>query len=256
MSLNGIFDTHAHYDDSWFDEDRDELISYIRKNGVSNVINCGCDYKSSLSTLALADKCDFIYAAIGIHPETSPETIYDDFEKIKSLFNHEKIVAVGEIGLDYHYDQTPKEIQIDIFEKQLILANELNLPVIVHDREAHNDTLELLKKHRPKGVLHCYSGSVEMLKEIEKLDMYIGLGGVVTFKNAKKAVEAAAFVKADRLLLETDCPYMAPVPFRSKRCNSAMIAQTAEKIAEIRNVETQQLIDKCRNNAKELFNLK
>lgn len=256
MSLKGIFDTHAHYDDSWFDKDREELLSYITQNGVCNVINCGCDYKSCISTLTLAEKYDFIYAAIGIHPETPSETIYDDFEKIKPLFDNNKVVAVGEIGLDYHYLETPKEVQKDIFEKQLILANELNLPVIVHDREAHNDTLELLKKHRPKGVLHCYSGSVEMLKEIEKLDMYIGLGGVVTFKNAKKAVEAAEYINSDRLLLETDCPYMAPVPFRSKRCNSAMIAQTAEKIAQIRNVDSQQLIDTCRNNAKELFKIK
>ncbi len=253
MSLSGIFDTHAHYDDEQFSKDREESLSFIKENGVSAVINCGCDYKSSLTSVELSEKYDFIYAAVGIHPEAIEEVTDSEIEKIKELYKKEKVVAVGEIGLDYHYDGFDKNKQLEIFEKQVILANELDLPVIVHDRDAHNDTLVLLKKYRPKGVLHCFSGSIEMAKEILKLGMYIGLGGAVTFKNAKKAVEVAKILPEDRLLLETDCPYMAPVPFRGKRCDSSMIRNTAQVLAEIRETNSQTLIDKCRQNAIELF---
>lgn len=255
MSYCGIFDTHAHYDDEQFEKDRDETLSFIQKNGVCGVIDCGCDYKSSLSAIALSEKYDFIYAAVGVHPETAPEIIDGEAEKVKGLYGNKKVVAVGEIGLDYHYDFTPKEKQIEIFEKQLIIANKLDLPVIVHDRDAHEDTLELLKKHKPKGVLHCFSGSVETAKEVLKLGMYIGLGGVVTFKNARKPVEVAKYLPSERLLLETDCPYMAPVPFRGKRCDSSLIAYTAEFIASIRETDTQELINICRHNAEALFGI-
>ena len=166
-----------------------------------------------------------------------------------------KVVAVGEIGLDYHYDFSPRERQIEVFEKQIILANELGLPIIVHDRESHEDTMNLLKKHRPKGVVHCFSGSVEMAKEVVKLGMYIGLGGAVTFKNARKPIEVAEYLPIDYLLLETDAPYMTPVPFRGQRCDSAHIAYTAEKIAEVKGMDTQELIDKCNENAKRLFGI-
>lgn len=255
MSYINIFDTHAHYDDSWFDEDRDKTLSFIKENGVSAVINCACDYKSSLSTISISEKYDFIYAALGVHPETSADKILTDIEKIQPLYKHRKVVAVGEIGLDYHWDTSPRELQIEAFEKQIILAKELSLPVIIHDREAHEDTLKILKKYKPQGVLHCFSGSVEMAKEILKIGMYIGLGGVVTFKNAKKSVEVAKILPSDRLLLETDCPYMAPVPFRGKRCDSSLISYTADFIANIKEIETQKLIDECNKNAKTLFKI-
>ena len=250
-----IFDTHAHYDDSRFDEDRDELISALNEKGVSCIINCGCDLKSSLTTIALSEKYNFIYAAIGVHAHEAEEATEEDLQEIERLYQNKKVVAVGEIGLDYHYDFSPRERQLEIFERQLILANKLNLPVIVHDRESHEDTMNLLKKHKPRGVVHCFSGSVEMAKEVVKLGMYIGIGGAVTFKNAKKPVEVVEYLPLDRLLLETDAPYMTPVPFRGQRCDSAHIAYTAEKIAEIKNMDVQQIIDICNNNAKKLFNV-
>ncbi len=253
---SNIFDTHAHYDDSRFDEDRDELLSSICEKGVSNIVNCGCDLKSSLTTISLSEKYSFIYAAIGIHAHEAEEASESDISKIKELYNNSKVVAVGEIGLDYHYDFSPRERQLEIFERQLILANELKLPVIVHDREAHEDTMNLLKKHRPEGVVHCFSGSVEMAEEIVKLGMYIGIGGAVTFKNAKKPVEVVEYLPIDRLLLETDAPYMTPVPFRGQRCDSSHIAYTAEKIAEIKGIDVQKLIDICNENAKRLFSIK
>ena len=250
-----IFDTHAHYDDSRFDEDRDELLSSLSEKGVAHIVNCGCDLKSSLTTLALAEKYDFIYAAVGVHAHEAEEATDEDLQKIAELYKNKRVVAVGEIGLDYHYDFSPRERQLEVFEAQLALANELELPVIIHDREAHEDTMKLLKKHRPKGVVHCFSGSAEMAKEILKLGMYIGLGGAVTFKNAVKPVEVAKMLPLDRLLLETDAPYMTPVPFRGTRCDSAHIAYTAEKIAEIKGIDVQELIDVCSENAKRLFGI-
>lgn len=250
-----IFDTHAHYDDSRFDEDRDELITGLSENGVSHIVNCGCDLKSSLTTVALAEKHDFIYAAAGVHAHEAEEATEEDLNAIEKLYTNKKVVAVGEIGLDYHYDFSPRERQLEIFERQLIIANKLNLPVIVHDREAHEDTMNLLKKYKPKGVVHCFSGSAEMAKEIVKLGMYIGIGGAVTFKNAKKPVEVVEYLPLDRLLLETDAPYMTPVPFRGQRCDSAHIAYTAEKIAQIKGIDVQELIDICNENAKRLFRI-
>ncbi len=250
-----IFDTHAHYDDSRFDEDRDELLSSLSEKGVSNIVNCGCDLKSSLTTLELAEKYDFIYAALGVHAHEAEEATDSDLNEIEKLYSKQKVVAVGEIGLDYHYDFSPRERQIEVFERQIKLANELDLPIIVHDREAHEDTMNLLKKYKPKGVVHCFSGSAEMAKEIIKLGMYVGMGGAVTFKNAVKPVEVARLLPLDRLLLETDAPYMTPVPFRGKRCDSAHIAFTAERIAEIKGIDSQQLIDICNENAKRLFGI-
>lgn len=253
MMYSGIFDTHAHYDDERFNEDRAQVLSFIKENGVCGVIDCGCDFKSSLSAIDLAEKYDYIYAAIGVHPSEAEEATDNDFERLKKLYAHEKVVAVGEIGLDYHYDFSSKERQLEIFEQQLILANELDLPVIVHDREAHEDTLILLKKYKPKGVVHCFSGSIETAKQVIDFGMYIGLGGAVTFKNAKKPVEVAKYVPSDRLLLETDCPYMTPVPFRGKRCDSSLIPYSAAVIAGVRGDDVQALIDTCRENAIRLF---
>lgn len=253
---NHIFDTHAHYDDLKFNEDRDKLLANLPENGVEYVINCGCDLKSCNKSIDICKKFDYFYCALGIHPSEITEDSEAEFEQIKKLCSYEKCVAVGEIGLDYHYDFVPKDRQLVFFEKQLQFAVEADLPVIVHDREAHEDTLNLLKKYRPKGVLHCFSGSVEMAKEIIKLGMYIGLGGAVTFKNARKPLEVAEYLPEDRLLLETDCPYMAPVPNRGKRCTSDMIALTAEKIAEVRKTDTQQLVDKTKENAFSLFGIR
>ena len=255
MMYSGIFDTHAHYDDEKFDDDRAQVLSSLKDGGVCGVVDCGCDLSSSLKAIELSEKYDFIYAAVGIHPHETAEAGANDFDEIKKLFSKEKVVAVGEIGLDYHYDFSPREVQLTFFERQIILSKELDLPIIVHDREAHEDTMNLLKKYKPKGVVHCFSGSAEMAKEVLKLGMYIGLGGAVTFKNARKPLEVAAIIPDDRLLLETDCPYMAPVPFRGSRCDSTMIAYTAQKLAEERGCEVQSLIDKCRVNAKELFKL-
>ena len=254
--MNNIFDSHAHYNDAAFDSDRDDVLNSLNEKGVSNVINCATDYNSSLISLSYAEKYPFIYASCGLHPEDIKDGYEDELEKIYPLLNEKKCVAVGEIGLDYHYDEIPRNVQIDVFSRQLIKANEMDLPVIVHDREAHADTLELLKKYRPKGVLHCFSGSVEMAREALKLGMYLGFGGVVTFKNAVKSVEAAEFVPLDRILLETDCPYMAPVPYRGKRNDSSLIKFIAERIGEIRGIDAQTVINEANKNTKRLFNIK
>ncbi len=246
-----IFDTHSHYDDIKFDEVRDELLSSLESRNVGKVITCGVDMPSSLRSKRLAEKYDYIYFAAGIHPENMDEACDTDF--IKDLSEHEKCVAVGEIGLDYYFDPSSAEKQKQVFEKQLILSKELNLPVIVHDRDAHADTLELLKKHRPKGVVHCFSGSPETAKEIVSLGMYIGIGGVITFKNAKRLPEVAKELPLDRLLLETDCPYLAPEPFRGKLCNSAMIEYTAKRLAEIRNISYEEVLEATFENAVNLF---
>ena len=250
-----IFDTHAHYDDFKFEEDRNTVLSGLPENGVELVVNCGCDLKSCRKSIELCDQFHYFYCALGIHPSEISDESEAELEEIKRLCDYRKCVAVGEIGLDYHYDFVPRDRQLEFFEKQLQFAVERDLPVIVHDREAHEDTLALLKKYKPRGVLHCFSGSVETAKEIIRLGMYIGLGGAVTFKNARKPLEVAEYLPEDRLLLETDCPYMAPVPNRGKRCTSDMIAFTAEKIAEVRKADTQQLIDKAMLNGRTLFNI-
>ena len=248
-----IFDTHAHYNDEAFNDDRDELLSSLPSKGVANIINCGTTYKTSVESMKIAEKYPFAYFAAGIHPEDCGELDFSEVDRIKELLTHEKCVAIGEIGLDYHYTADTKEKQLIFFEKQLLLANEYDIPVIIHDRDAHGDTMELLKKHKPKGVLHCFSGSVETMKEAVSLGLYIGLGGAVTFKNARKPLEVSKEVPSDRLLLETDCPYMAPVPFRGKRNDSSLIAYVAEVIAEARGTKVQEIIDNANRNAKKLF---
>ncbi len=254
--MNNIFDSHAHYNDEQFDIDRDSLLASLPEAGIVGIINCGTDVKSSLASLEMAEKNPFIYAACGYHPESALEFTDDNLIEIEKMLVHPKCVAVGEIGLEYHYDFVPKDIQKYVFEKHLELAVKYDMPVIVHDREAHSDTMELLKKYRPKGVLHCYSGSTEMAKEVLKMGMYIGLGGAVTFKNAVKPVEVAEMIPIDRLLLETDCPYMAPVPMRGKRNNSAYISYVAERIADIKGVSAQELLDITALNTKKLFDIK
>lgn len=248
-----IFDSHAHYDDEKFDEDRDELLESLFANGLTALVNCGSDLISSRRSQVLSQKYKKIYFAAGIHPHEAAEMGENDFDEIRELLKDPKCVAIGEIGLDYHYDFSPRDVQKQVFEYQLKLAKELDKPVIIHDREAHEDTWELLKKYQPKGVVHCFSGSAEMAKDILSIGMYIGLGGAVTFKNAKKPVSVAAMVPDDRLLIETDCPYMAPVPHRGERNNSLLIPCTAEVIAEIRGTDAQTILDITAGNAEKLF---
>lgn len=258
--IDNIFDSHAHYDDEQFDGDRDELLQSLPSKGVCAVINCASDLKSSATSAELSEKYPFFWCACGVHPHEAEKELktadINEIEKrIVNFTEKKKCVAIGEIGLDYHYDFSPRELQKEIFELQLKLSKELDLPVIVHDREAHEDTMTLLKKYRPKGVVHCFSGSVEMAREVLKLGMYIGLGGAVTFKNAKKPVAVAAATDIDRILLETDCPYMAPVPFRGTRCSSDMIAYSAQTIASVKNTDVQTLVDAATENTKRLFGI-
>lgn len=253
--INNIFDSHAHYDDSQFDPDRYELLDRLFDSTIAGIVNCASDLKTSITSLDLSKKYPCVYAAAGIHPHEAQAAKKSDYDIIFDMLKSGKCVAAGEIGLDYHYDFSPREIQKECFERQLCFAAENNIPVIIHDREAHEDTLNLLKKYRPKGVVHCFSGSVEMAKEILKLGMYIGLGGAVTFKNAKKAVSVAEIVPSDRLLIETDCPYMAPVPHRGERNDSSLIEHTAQRLGEIRGVSAQEIADLTNQNAKTLFKI-
>ncbi len=251
-----IFDSHAHYDDTAFDDDRDVLLSAINKYGVCGIINNGSSLELCKKGLEIAHKYPFVYQAVGVHPEYAESFDDDTLNSLEAMLHDEKTVAVGEIGLDYHYeDGADKDIQKSVFIRQIELAKKHGLPIIVHDRDAHGDTFDILKEYKPKGVVHCYSGSVETMREIVKLGMYIGMTGVITFKNARKAVECIAELPLDRLLIETDCPYLAPVPFRGKRCNSSMISMTAEKIAEIKGVTRSEILKATRENANRLFGL-
>lgn len=254
--MNNIFDTHAHYADRAFDEDRYELLEKLPEMGVKYIMLASSSVKDTAENAAIAQKYGYIYAASGVHPESvdeNPENYLDIVRE--TALSSPKIKAIGEIGLDYHYDGYSREKQLKLFEEQLILAKELDLPVIVHSRDACEDTLNMLKKHRPRGVVHCFSGSAETAKEIIKLGMYIGFTGVLTFKNAKKALKALEEVPLDKLLLETDCPYMAPVPFRGKRCDSSMIAYTAAAAAEIKGIDTQEIIDITCENGKRFYGI-
>lgn len=255
MSLTHIFDSHAHYDDEAFSEDLPQLLAALPENGVTGVISCGVNTETSRFAVRLSQNYPYIYAAAGFHPLNLEDVPADVPAALRPLLAEKKTVAVGEIGLDYHYEKETRQEQLALFETQLRLACELDIPVIVHDREAHEDTLRLLTRYRPRGVVHCFSGSVEMAEAILRLGMYIGLGGAVTFHNAKKPVEVAAMVPDERLLTETDAPYMAPVPLRGKRCDSRMIAYTAERLAEIRGTSTQAILDLTAQNAKTLFGI-
>lgn len=252
-----IFDSHAHYDDESFDEDREQVIKELKENGIIGVLNCGASLKGAKDSLKLAEKYDFFYAAVGIHPENAYELTDEAFEEIKQMTKNSKVRAIGEIGLDYYWDENPpKDVQKEVFRRQMQLAKELNLPVIIHDREAHGDTLEIMKEFpEVKGVLHCFSGSVEFACECLKLGYYIGFTGVVTFKNAKKVLEVAKEVPLDRLLVETDCPYMAPTPYRGKRNRSEYIKFIIEKVAEIKGLSTAEMENKTIKNTKNLLKI-
>lgn len=253
--MENIFDAHAHYDDDWFDEDREELLSTLPQKGVSGIVNASVDLDTAEIAKSFAQKYDYMYFTVGFHPENLENMPVDYLDKIAKMLEHEKAVALGEIGLDYHWE-IERELQHRVFDEQLKLAKDLDVPVVVHDREAHGDVMEYLRKYKPKGLMHCFSGSVEMLKEVLKLGMSISLGGTVTFKNARVPVEVAQAVPLDRLLLETDAPYLSPVPFRGKRNDSSNIIYTAQKIAEIKGIGVQELLDITAKNARELYGIK
>ncbi len=250
-----IFDAHCHYDDRWFNEDRKEVLDTLPKKGVTGIVTNATDLNNLKQVLSYCKEYDYIYGTAGIHPECLDTPLPEDYiQQIATASRNKKIVAVGEIGLDYHWD-IPKDIQMKVVKEQLALAKDLDMPVVFHDREAHGDTMELLRYYKPQGLLHCFSGSVEMLKEIIKIGMYISLGGVVTFKNARVPLQVAKAVPMDRLVLETDAPYLAPVPMRGKRNDSTLIPYIAEKIGELRGMTAQQVLDITAENAKNLYSI-
>ncbi len=256
MSL--IFDTHAHYDDEQFDADRAELLASMPDVGVGLILDPGCDLASSRAALALAERYPHVCAAVGYHPENCAPFVPEDIETLRELAKHPKAVAIGEIGLDYYWaENPPREFQQDVFRRQMALAEELGLPVIVHDRDAHADSLALVREFpNVRGVFHCFSGSVEMARELWKLGWYVGFDGPLTYKNAKKTVEVAAEAPADRILIETDSPYLAPVPLRGTRNDSRNLTYVAEKLAEIRGVTAEEIVACTAENGKRLFGIR
>lgn len=251
-----IFDTHAHYGDERFDEDRDNLLKSMKENGIGNIVEVGAGIKSTKDAVYLSDKYDFIYAAVGIHPEETANINDSHIEWIRELSSKEKVVAIGEIGLDYYYDEPERTIQKKWFERQLELAKEVNLPVIIHSRDAAQDTLKIMKEHKAEeigGVIHCFSYSWEMAEIYIDMGFYIGIGGVVTFKNSKKLVEVAKKVPVERIVLETDSPYLAPVPNRGKRNCSIYLKYVVERLAEIKGISEQEIVDITEKNAKKLY---
>ncbi len=250
-----IFDTHAHYDDEAFDDDRESLILSLKDRGVVGIVSCGCDIASTVANQNLSHSFDDFYFAAGFHPENLEDFSVEDLEKLEPFFADEKCVAVGEIGLDYHWMNSTKEKQRELFVAQIELAKAKGLPVIVHDREAHGDTLDILKATKPSGVLHCFSGSVEMAREVIKLGMFLGFNGVATFKNARKIPEVIKEIPLDRIVLETDCPYLAPEPHRGKRNDSSFIPFIAQRIGEILGISAQEVLDVTNKNARALYNL-
>lgn len=258
MNKYKIFDTHAHYDDSQFDKDREEVIKQIQENGVIGILNCASSYESIVKTNELTKQHNIFFGALGIHPGNADEYSEKVKSEIKDLINkNNKILAIGEIGLDYYWEQNPsKEVQKQVFIDQMKLAEELSLPVVIHDREAHADTLEIIKMFpNVKGIVHCFSGSKEFAMECIKEGYYIGITGVVTFKNSKKIREVVEAVPVDKLLVETDCPYMAPEPNRGKRNKSDYISNIIEQIANIKEIDPIQLNMKLNQNFNDLIKL-
>lgn len=253
-----LFDTHAHLNAEQFAEDQDEVIRRAKENGVGKIVNIGFNRETIPSSLALAEKYDFIYTAVGWHPQDAKDMREEDFDWLRDLSKHEKVVAIGEIGLDYYWDTSPKDVQQKIFRQQIQLAKELNLPIIIHDREAHQDIVDILKQEKASevgGIMHCFSGSMEMARECLDMNFYISFGGPVTFKNAKKPKEVAKQVPIDRLLIETDCPYLTPEPYRGKRNESGYVKYVAEAIAQLREMEVEELVNITYKNALSLFRI-
>ena len=252
-----LFDTHAHMDDASFAEDRHELLAALPEQGISLLMNPGCSYESSLNAIRLSQQYDYIYAAVGSHPDVADEVDEALIAQYRELCKQNpKVKAIGEIGLDYHYEDIPRDIQKKAFRMQMALAAELDLPVIVHEREAHEDGMRIVDEFPTvKGVFHCYSGSAEMAKELVKRGWYIGFTGVLTFKNARKSIEVASSIPRDRIVIETDCPYMAPVPFRGKRNDPGKVVHMAAKLGEIWGVSTEEAAEVTQENGKRLYRM-
>ena len=253
-----IFDTHAHYDDEQFDGDRDELLKSMPDFGVGTIVDVSATYESCEKVLTLAGKYPHVYAAIGVHPDEVGELNEDKIQHMKELCCNKKVVAVGEIGLDYYWDNEPHEVQQKWFIRQLELAKEVNLPVIIHSREASQETFDIMKEHHAGstgGVIHCYSGSKEMAAEYLKMGYYIGIGGVVTFKNARVMKEVAAAVPLERILIETDCPYLAPTPYRGKRNSSLFLPYVIEEIAKLKGIAPKTVEETTWENAMRMYKI-
>lgn len=252
-----IIDTHAHYDDEQFDSDRSELLAQMQSRGVGLIVNAGSTLESWDRIMELTEEYPFVYGAIGIHPDEAGTLTDEDMERMKSLLDMKKIVAVGEIGLDYYWDKESHDIQKKWFVRQLEIAREKNMPVIIHSREAAADTMEIMKEYAEgmRAVIHCYSYSPEMAEEYVKMGYYIGIGGVVTFKNAKKLKNVVEGIPLSSIVLETDCPYLAPEPYRGKRNCSLYLPYVAEKIAELKNVSVEEVIRETETNSRRLYGL-
>lgn len=250
-----IFDTHAHYDDEAFGQDREEVLKKVQVAGVGRILNCSSSIESCIKTLELVKKYDFIYGAIGVHPEAAKE-VAANINRLGDMLAGSKIMAVGEIGLDYYYEGYDRDLQIKAFKEQMDMAKQLNLPVVIHDRDAHEDTLKVIKEFKGvNGVLHCYSGSLEFAREILKQDYYLGFTGVVTFKNSKRAVEVVHEMPIEKMLIETDCPYMAPTPHRGQRNDSSYLVHIIERIAEIREADKEYIEAITCENGSRLFGI-
>ena len=257
-----IFETHAHYDDKAFEEDRESLLVGMKEQGVGLIVNIGAHLASSQASLALAEKYPFVYAAVGVHPDETKELTEENFCRLEEMANHEKAVAIGEIGLDYYWDSTPRDVQRYWFERQLALALKYNLPVVIHSREAAADTLAVMKefyaasKGTLKGIIHCFSYGVELAEEYTKMGFLLGIGGVVTFKNGKKLKEVVQNTPLTQLVLETDCPYLAPEPNRGKRNDSGNLRYVAEGIAALKGVSAEEVIRVTEENARNLYRIR
>lgn len=251
-----LFDTHAHLNDPAFQEDREAVLLSLKDKGVANVMNVGCCLESSGDCIAMAEKYPFVYASVGTHPDSADEVDETVLEQYRVMARHPKVRAIGEIGLDYYYETIPREIQQRAFRMQMELAQELDMPVIVHERNAHDDGMRIVKEFRGvTGVFHCYSGSAEMARQLVNMGWYIGFTGVLTFKNARKAVETAQKIPLERIVLETDCPFMAPEPFRGKRNDPGYLYCMAQRLAEIRNISVEQVQEITTANARQLYRL-
>ena len=256
-NINLIFDTHAHYNDPKFIENQFEILDYVHKNGVSNICNMSASLEECETSIELAKKFDFMFCAVGIHPENVENLNEGWIEKLEKLAKQKKVVAIGEIGLDYHYENFDKDKQIDSFESQLELAKKLNLPVAIHSRDATFDTTNILKKFSSvNGVVHCFSGSVEFAKQILNLGYFIGFTGILTFKNSKQIKEVARVVPLEKIVIETDCPFLAPEPWRGEICNSAMLVSVVKKLAEIKEVSVEEIVKVTHKNAFKLYRIK
>ena len=251
-----LFDTHAHLNDPAFDPDREALMAGLKDKGIGYVMNAGCSLQSSKDIIAMAENYPWLYASVGSHPDSADEVNEDVIEAYRAMCAHEKVKAIGEIGLDYYYEDIPRDIQKNAFRMQMALAQETGLPVIIHEREAHDDGMRIVKEFpRVKGVFHCYSGSAEMARQLVNMGWYIGFTGVLTFKNARKAVETASSIPLERIVLETDCPFMAPEPYRGKRNDPGYLIKMAEKLAEIRGITTEEAVAATTENAKRLYRI-